>query len=184
MTINFNDPIKRELSKKEANSQVNLFQHRAALFFTSTKNIPIEFVKGGILDVIVPRVIPNLTSTINNSAYRSPRLWVDELQQSTGAIRWSPMSPAKVTICAYNDLSVFDMSGGGKALLDALKVSTHGRSDGKLLYYFGAIEDDSPLHIELDLIVDLSNPKLSGCTRVIVKPIAAVNNPGIFRRIT
>lgn len=184
MATDFDFPITEELSKKELSTLTNLFQNRAGLFFTPTKNVPSGFVKSGPLDVILPRTIPNMVSTLNIQAYCIPRLWVDELQMRTGAIRWSPMSPAKVTIRAYDDMDQFDMSVGGKALLDALKVSTYGRPDGKLLHYFGAIEDDSPYHIVLEQIVDLTNPKLSGSTRVTVEPIASVKKPSSFQRIT
>jgi hypothetical protein len=38
---------------------------------------------------------------------------------------------------------------GMKGVLDALKVRTTGRRDGRLLYYFGAIVDDGPGFIDV-----------------------------------
>ena len=56
------------------------------------------------------------------------------------------MIPAKVTITRYDayELDESDIIGGIKAVLDALKVRTSGRYDGRWLYYFGAIKDNNP----------------------------------------
>lgn len=55
------------------------------------------------------------------------------------------------------------MSLGTKGLLDALKVKTTGRRDGKLLYYFGAIEEDAPGRVDVVFRQEFTgHPKDSG----------------------
>jgi hypothetical protein len=55
------------------------------------------------------------------------------------------MSPATIVFRRFDVQTYREdiVLSGIKALIDALKVRTAGRSDGKYLYYFGAIVDDS-----------------------------------------
>lgn len=124
--------------------QGDLFGHRAALFLTPTCNIPEEYIGRGPLDVRLPITTPDYLEAIEVRSYAIPRLWVDLLQRATGKIRWAPTHPARVTITRYDTVKLrsVHLVMGMKALLDALKVCTTGRSDGKSLYYFGAISDD------------------------------------------
>ncbi len=161
----------RAFSRQELKLVSDLFHHRAALFFTPTENIPGFFIGSGILDITLLLPIPNWTTRTNNWAYRIPRLWVDLIQQATGKIRWIPMNPARVTVIAYGEISKLDMVVGAKALIDSLKVSTYGRSDSKKLYYFGAIADDSPKHIDVEYIINRNEPNKAGRTRIVVESI-------------
>ena len=136
-------PTKYTLDELADNS--DLFRDRTSLFFTPTANIPSQWVGEGRLDVILPLASPTAYEYVTNPAFRVPRLWVDLLQRATGKLRWTPMSPAKVTIVRY-DTSGYDLWSvitGAKALIDALIVKAAGRSDGRILHYFGAIQDDN-----------------------------------------
>ena len=123
----------------------NLFRDRTSLFFTPTANIPSQWVGEGRLDVILPLASPTVYEYGTNPASRVPRLWVDLLQRATGKLRWTPMSPAKITIVRYDTsgYDIFAVTTGAKALVDALIVKAAGRSDGRILHYFGAIQDDN-----------------------------------------
>jgi hypothetical protein len=58
---------------------------------------------------------------------------------------------------------------GAKSLVDALKVSTTGRRDGKRLYYFGAIFDDDPANLpESDMRFEAVAHPSEAKTRVVV----------------
>jgi hypothetical protein len=61
--------------------------------------------------------------------------------------------PAHVAFVRYDSflLSYSDLAASIKALLGALIVSTTGRPDGRLLYYFGPIVDDATDFIALSL---------------------------------
>jgi hypothetical protein len=54
-----------------------------------------------------------------------------------------------VTIIRYDayEFGQIDIVGGISAVLDALKVRTSGRVDGRWLYYFGAIKDDNQTYL-------------------------------------
>lgn len=123
----------------------NLFHQRSALFFTPTEAVPEEWIGRGRLTVTLPIPFPNWYEFYEVYAYKTPRLWVDLLQRATGKLRWTPLKPASVRMTRYDTIRhPYHVMGGAKALLDALKESTTGRSDGRLLYYFGAIADDNP----------------------------------------
>lgn len=73
---------------------------------------------------------------------------MDLLQRATGKLRWQPIVPAMVEITNFDYIQLpYSAKIGAKPLLDALKVKTTGRSNGRLLYYFGAIFDDSPKYL-------------------------------------
>ena len=124
----------------------DLFMHRAALFYTPTENIPERFVGSGPLKLDLPKAIPTFLQYVERPSMMSPRFWVDLIQRHTQKIRWKPYCPATMVITVYDTYpwGTSNMSFGIKALIDAFKVSTSGRSDGKPLYYFGAIQDDDP----------------------------------------
>ena len=126
----------------------NLWEQRAALFFTSTSEIPARFIGSGELLVSLPIVTPSYEEFANIPAYRNTRMWVDLLQRATGKIRWSPMNPATITVVRRDVCSPgrYAMTGA-KALTDAYKVSSTGRRDGYRIHYFGAIVDDAPRNI-------------------------------------
>lgn len=54
------------------------------------------------------------------------------------------MNPARVSIDCFDAYRWRGKRFGQKALVDALKRCTKGRSDRLLLHYFGATEDDGP----------------------------------------
>jgi len=123
----------------------DLFEQRAALFYTPTSEIPPAWIGDGPLRVSLPIPYPTWFEYYELRGYQTPRLWVDLLQRATWKLRWTPYRRAHVTIVRYDicDYGIHTM-GGAKALLDALKWRTTGRRDGRMLYYFGAIEDDGP----------------------------------------
>ena len=133
-------------TRRRLQRQEHLFAHRSAVFYTPTENIPESFVGSGDLDVTVPAVSPDYTDLWENRAYRSPRFWVDLLQRQTGKLRWRPMLPARVVLVRHDYFLIRSdrVAIGMKGVLDALKVWTTGRRDGRYLYYFGAIVDDGP----------------------------------------
>ena len=151
----------------------NLFRDRTALFFTPTENIPSEWIGTGPLDIFIPLASPTLYEWYSNPAFKVPRLWVDLIQRATGKIRWEPLSPSKVTLVRY-DTSVCDLhafSGGAKALIDALIVKTAGRRDGRILHYFGAIQDDNWMELtHMDMYQKLIDEPSQARTRIIVEP--------------
>jgi len=58
---------------------------------------------------------------------------------------------------------------GAKALVDALKATTTGRPDARPLYYFGVIEDDSPLHIDLNFVQCTIKSPADAFSRIVVE---------------
>jgi hypothetical protein len=136
-------------SLKRLSDERDLFKQRAALFYTPTGHFPQTHVGSGSLDVVLPIVPPTVFEYVEIYGYRIPRLWVDLLQRATGKLRWQPIIPAKVTIIRYDayEFGQTNIIGGIKAVLDALKVRTAGRYDGRWLYYFGAIKDDNHTYL-------------------------------------
>jgi hypothetical protein len=142
-TIEYNGPT--VFSAPRVAAEPDLFLHRAALFYTPTENIPEKWVGSGPLDVTLPIPTPSYYEFFELRGYRSPRVWVDLLQRASGKLRWRPLAHPKLTIIRYDSMTLPSYAEvGAKALRDALKVRTTGRSDGMLLYYFGAIFDDDP----------------------------------------
>jgi len=139
--INYNGV--RAFEREELNSRTNLFDDRAALYYTPTCNIPKYWVGEGDLDISVPLAIPKVDQMNEMRPLYSPRIWVDLLQRATGKIRWREIISAEIKIIRYDIESpkVYDL-GGAKGLIDALKQNTYGRTDGRLIYYFGAIIND------------------------------------------
>jgi hypothetical protein len=145
------DPT-RAFTLTELTGQDELFLHRAALYFTPTAEIPPEHVGSGPLDVMLPITTSDWTDFFTIRAYAMPRLWVDLLQRATAKIRWTHFRPAFVRLTRYDTDPIRSdhLAAGTKALLDALKVRTSGRSDGRLLHYFGAMWDDGPCEVKVD----------------------------------
>lgn len=129
----------------------DLFGARGALYYTSTEAIPLEFVGEGKLDVELPLALPTFAQYQEVKGYRDPRLWVDLIQQATGKLRWKPYRVARVVIVNQSPRSVAPNRLTPKALVDALKIGTYGRPDGMRLHYFGAITDDDPESIRLEV---------------------------------
>jgi len=145
--IEYNGP--KAFSMDRIKAEKNLFSQRCALFYTPTKCIPSKWIGQGPLDVTLPIPTPSYYEFFELRAYRTPRLWVDLLQRATGKIRWKPIVPARLKIVRYDYIKQpYHVIVGAKALLDALKVKTTGRSDRLLLYYFGAILDDAQNYID------------------------------------
>jgi hypothetical protein len=116
-----------------------------------------------------------ILTSVKSEHTRSPRLWVDVMQRQTGKIRWTPISPANVTLVRYDYFIIRSdhLAIGMKGLLDALKVRTTGRRDHIHLYYFGAIVDDGPRFIDVSWDQKLvGHPKDAG-VRIRVLPKAA-----------
>jgi hypothetical protein len=162
----------RPFSRERVSSVENLFFQRSALFYTPTENIPPKWIGGGSLDTVLPIPIPSYYEFFEIYGYRTPRLWVDLLQRATGKLRWRPNIPASLVIIRYDCNKLADCSiTGAKALVDALKVKTFGRSDGRLLYYFGAIYDDGDKYIsELRFKQEIVASPADARTRIIIKP--------------
>ncbi len=163
--------------REQLESVEDLFEERAALFYTPTESIPEQWVGSGRLDVRLPIAPPSLFELRELIGYRYPRIWVDLLQRatgkirSTGKIRWRPIPPSAVVrleIYDVRDRSYYAVSGA-KALTDALKVKTTGRPDARLLHYFGAIEDDSPRHIHLEYIQCEAESAAKAYTQILVQ---------------
>jgi hypothetical protein len=150
----------------------NLFNQRCALFYTPTENIPSQWIGKGPLDVVLPIPTPSYHEYFEIYGYKTPRLWVDLLQRVTGKIRWQPNNPAQLNIIRFDYIELPDYAiVGAKALVDALKVKTSGRPDGRLLYYFGAIYDDGPRYItEWKFQQKLVSRPDKAKTRIIIKP--------------
>lgn len=148
----------------------DIFADRAALFYTPTKNIPSKWVGHGRLDLILPIPPPTFFECMQSRLFDTPRIWVELLQRATHKLRWRPMIPARVTIIRYDSEELPESHVCRKALLDALKVQTSGRRDGRILHYFGAIFDDAQKYllesrIEQRLVTRPSEAK----TRVVVE---------------
>lgn len=132
-------------SQRELQNYPRLFEERLALIFTPTQRIPTRFIGSGNLSITLPLPMPSLFDLVFRTGYQSPKLWLDLFQRATQRIRWTPISPAKLQIIMYDSYRFGGVDWfGQKGLVDALKFSTTGRRDGKLLYYFGAILDDNP----------------------------------------
>ncbi|HEV8436513.1 MAG TPA: hypothetical protein VGT40_00295 [Methylomirabilota bacterium] len=159
-------------TRRRLQAQEHLFAHRSALFYTPTENIPDSYVGSGDLDVTLPVVSPDYTDLWENRAYRSPRFWVDLLQRQTGKLRWCPMFPARVVLVRYDYFLIRSdhVAIGMKGVLDALKVRTTGRRDGRLLYYFGAIVDDGPGFVDVRCEQMLVEHPRDACLTVRVSP--------------
>ncbi|MDC3958920.1 hypothetical protein [Polyangium jinanense] len=126
----------------------DLWEQRAALFFTPTSEIPERFVGSGELQVSLPIVTPSYGEFEQIPGYRNTRMWVDLLQRATGKIRWRPMDPVTIVVVRKDVCSPGRYATtGAKALTDAYKVSSTGRRDGHRVHYFGAIVDDTPCNI-------------------------------------
>ena len=170
--VYYNGPT--NFTAEEVAGQPNLFDHRAALFLTPTAHIPEEHVGSGPLDVRLLIPTPDYLEAIEVRSYSIPRLWVDLIQRATGKIRWTPMRPAKVVVTRYDPVRLRDthLVMGMKAIIDALKFRTTGRSDGQLLYYFGAIWDDDNDSIVGEWHQEQVADRSCSGTRVQVSPLA------------
>jgi len=168
--IFYKGPVRFQAARLVADE--NLFAMRAALFYTPTSRIPPEWIGHGSLDVWLPLAIPTIQEYMDCRSRQSVRLWVDLLQRATGKIRWRPNLPARVRVIRVDSVTYSPFKLCGKSLLDALKASTTGRRDRRLLYYFGAIRDDNNDDL-LDGEVTqefVDSPAKAG-TRVIVEQI-------------
>lgn len=139
-----------EFSRSRLARVDDLFEQRNALFYTPSQNLPPRWIGAGTLSVKLPIVTPTYYEYLELRHQQYPRFWVDLLQRATGKLRWQPMNPAHVFFRRHDTKRVRDdiALAGIKALLDALKVRTSGRRDGRYLYYFGAIVDDASQYID------------------------------------
>ncbi len=162
----------KSFSKERLRNQSSLFAHRAALYFTSTENIPSEYVGTRALNIDIPIPTPDYTDLWELNSYKSPKLWVDLIQRQTYKIRWLPMIPATIIITRFDAWKIRQdhTSLGIKSLVDALKVKTTGRKDRKYLHYFGAIVDDGPEYIDLQVKQDPVNHPKDAFVRLQVQP--------------
>ncbi len=172
--VYYNGP--RSFTAGRLRDEPELFLQRAALFHTPTKNVPRSLVGEGTLDAWVP-----LTAScwLDLSELRVvPRLWVSLLQRATGKLRWRPLARPDITMVHYDvgTLGESERMMGAKCLRDALKVRTHGRYDGRPLYYFGAIEDDGPefLGAVRHNFVAVEHPAKAGCRVIVSAPGRAI----------
>jgi hypothetical protein len=172
-SISWLGTISEEVSNKgpvaftlgDLQKQKHLFAHRCALFYTPTENIPVDYVGSGPLDITLPVAPPDYTDFLEIRAYRSPRFWVDLIQRQTGKLRWTPISPARITFIRYDCFRIRSdhLAFGTKGLLDALKIRTSGRRDGIYLHYFGAIIDDAEEFVDVSWEQELvEHPKDAG----------------------
>ena len=162
--------------------QNHLFAHRSALFYTPTKNIPVQHVGSGVLDVMLPVATPDYTDLWEIRALGAPRFWVDLIQRHVGKLRWHPMQPARIIFRRYDYFVIRTdhLVIGMKGLLDALKLGTTGRRDGIYLHYFGAIVDDGPGFVEVMYEQELvPDPKEAG-VRIQVLPSGEQGDLGGF----
>lgn len=167
MAIEYKGP--RQFTRRQVAASSDLFSERCALFYTPTANLPKNWVGQGDLDVTLPVATPSYYEFWESRLYQTPRFWVDLLQRATGKLRWMPFYPAHITLIRYDSIELpCHFMCGAKALLDSFKVSTTGRSDGRLLHYFGAIVDDSPSHIKCDYKQELVEHPSQAKTRVII----------------
>ena len=168
----------------------DLFMERSALFFTPTANLPSAFVGLGNLDVFLPVCSPDFYDCFFIRSYMSPRLWVDLIQRHTGVLRWATSAHSTVTITRFDQTLIRQdhFIAGTKALLDALKVQTNGRRDGRPLFYFGAIFDDAEQFVSITWEQKLaSTPKKTGMritvspTKISQRPNHTPSWPGLLR---
>jgi hypothetical protein len=164
----------KRFSKNRILQEDELFEQRTALFYTPTANLPSDFIGHGPLNVWLPLASPTYLEYHEFRAFRSPRIWVDLLQRATGKVRWLPIFPAKVTLIRIDsyDEPEHNILAGAKSVIDALKVRTAGRRDGRLLYYFGAIADDNQKSVkEWKLRQEIvAHPSMAG-TKILVEPL-------------
>lgn len=160
-------------SKRRLAKERHLFEQRAALSFTPTTNIPSRYVGDGVLDITVTLAIPTWAEFRHNPAHRVPRLWLDLIQRATNRIRWKPMRPATVALFTW-DICLYPLGDlVYKALLDALKETTAGRRDGRLLHYFGAIRDDNARDLRgTDLFHGIVATAADARTRIVVRHVS------------
>ncbi len=166
--VYYNGP--RRFTAARIAAEKELFGVRAALVYTPTCRIPAGWIGSGCVDVWLPLAIPTIQEFLDCRSRHSPRLWLDLLQRATGKIRWRPNLPARVRIVRVDSTAYPDHNLCVKSLLDALKVSTTGRRDRRLLYYFGAIRDDNSTDLFDCQITQerVDSPKKAG-TRVVVE---------------
>ncbi len=159
--------------------QNHLFAHRAALFYTPTRNIPLNHVGNGALDVTLPIATPDYTAWWEIRSLGSPRFWVDLLQRHTGKLRWQPILSARVIFRRYDYFTIRDdyLAMGMKGLRDALKVRTTARRDRRDLHYFGAIVDDGPGFAEFTYEQEPVDHAKEAAVRIRVLPTAGGGSP-------
>ncbi|MFH1361437.1 MAG: hypothetical protein ABIH69_02135 [bacterium] len=157
---------------EESLGNTDVFARRSFLFFTPTTSIPDFYVGEGPLDVKLPIPTPDYTEIIESGFPESPKFWVNLIQRQTCKIRWKPIKNPKIiyTRFDYHKITRCDFAIGTKAVTDALKISSFGRRDGKLLYYFGAIFDDGPGDIELEWEQVIVGSPVEAGIRIEVKP--------------
>ncbi len=150
-----NAPV--SFSKERLKSQPNLFAHRAALFYTPTDHLPAEYIGKGPIDICLPIPTIDFTESHELKANLCPRFWVDLIQRQLFKLRWEPFIKSSVIItrCDIYKIRTDHLAGSIKSLLDALKFKSYGGKNGKPLYYFGAIIDDSMQDIELKINQEL-----------------------------
>lgn len=166
-------------SSKRLRYEPDLFEQRSSLFLTPTSEIPVEFVGSGDLDVELTLPLPTLFEAQQIRGYRDTKLWVDLLQIATGKIRWTPIDRARVTIVRHTLREVGLHNLFPKAALDALKLGSYGRSDGRKLQYFGAIVDDDPHSIEFDFYQQIVDSRDQIGCRIIVADMGVDWEPPI-----
>lgn len=162
-------------SPREMAAASDLFAERSALFFTPTQNLPPKWVGSGNLDVKLPVPVPSWLEYQQVPGYRSPCFWVDHLQRVTGKIRWRSLKRVRLKIVVY-DSYVRGADMIVKPVIDALKIQSNGRRDGRVIYYFGAIDEDNWEDIDgWDVVEEyVSKPDQVGC-RLIVEPTPSTN---------
>ena len=163
-------------SRKTLSAHPNLFAERSALFFTPTDRFPSQSIGVGDLDVFLPLCTPDWYDCFFIRSYMSPRLWVDLLQRHTGVLRWTTVPPlATVSITRFDRALIREdhLAAGLKALLDALKIGTYGRRDGRRLFYFGAIFDDDVRSISISWQQELVSTAKKAGMRITVSPTSS-----------
>lgn len=155
-----------------------LFKERAALVYTPTAHFPASHVGSGELSIFIPVCTPDFFESLFIRTYSSPRFWLDQIQQHSGMLRWTPVCPAKVSFTRHDTYQIRSdhFIAGTKGLMDALKVKTTGRIDGRMLYYFGAIIDDDLHSVSTDyqqVVVD--SPSRSGMQITVASSATAIN---------
>jgi len=164
----------RSFSARRLALERDLFAVRAALVYTPTSNIPMRWIGRGRLDVWLPLAVPTLQEFLDCRSRQSVRIWVDLLQRATGMIRWQPMVPARLRIVRCDSVEYGQNDVCAKSLVDALKVSTTGRKDRRLLHYFGAIQDDNSRDLaDCDLTQELVDSPAEAGTRLIVESVSS-----------
>ncbi len=163
----------RAFSKKKLAGAAELFAQRLALLQTPTARLPKEWIGCGALSLTLPLAVPSIFDVSSRTPLAAPKLWLDLMQRATGKIRWTPIRPARVTVTAFD--SYRHASGndfGVKGVIDALKVGTNGRRDGRPLFYFGAIWDDNVKDMpQLDFVFQsVAHPRGAHC-QIDVNPI-------------